>query len=635
MAGQTLSLTIASGLQNAGFQEAAASVRGLGQEADGLAAGLNKSFDSMTDIKNLIPAMGLAEFLKLVNEQALNAEEAQVRLRTQVESSGTDWEKNKGQILGNIDAMAGVSRFAKDDLTTALTGLIQRTHDVGMAQRDLQLAMGLVVEAGGSLQQRIEDIGIVAEGGLPAQRKMLVLQREFGITATDNVDLLNKLSVTAHKALVEDMGSDMETQAQFWNDLKKNSTEFGHDLLPVWNVLLQVTEALGVLLKDLAIGTNLLLKWTGIMPALTLATQGWGLILDGLGFSIGKTSAATKKAGAEILNTTGALGKAGAEDIVDLTKALDELGKKSRDIGTKGILDPNKRIKAEVDQITAELMKLPGAQAHAEEIRVAVARYAAAERGAIAAEEGKKVETAMAELSKKTLAITRKESTDRKAAETDEVNAMIAEFKKLGPTNEQLQAYITQAWKYGDAQREQDTKADLKKMATEYASYGKEVTKYLTAVLTNNKAAQQQALIDDVNAVASAAQGKILMHYAEGAAKEVSDKGWAGVVSGLALMAEGIAAASAVGALASGVTSAISGGGTSSASGSGLAGSAGGGGGASASGGAAAAPAQQGVVVNVTGPVIGEQSFVNDMARRISDTVQSNNITFNVPAAKA
>ena len=90
-----------------------------------------------------------------------------------------------------------------------------------------------------------------------------------------------------------------------------------------------------------------------------------------------------------------------------------------------------------------------------------------------------------------------------------------------------------------------------------------------------------------------------------------------------------------MGALASGVTSAISGGGTSSASGSGLAGSAGGGGGASASGGAAAAPAQQGVVVNVTGPVIGEQSFVNDMARRISDTVQSNNITFNVPAAKA
>jgi len=36
------------------------------------------------------------------------------------------------------------------------------------------------------------------------------------------------------------------------------------------------------------------------------------------------------------------------------------------------------------------------------------------------------------------------------------------------------------------------------------------------------------------------------------------------------------------------------------------------------------------VTVYVNGPVIGEQSYINNLARQISDTVQSNSINFNI-----
>ena len=632
MAGQTLSLTIASGLQNAGFQDAANSMRGLKSEAEGLGEGLHKSVDELTNIKTLVPTIGIAELLKLVNEQALDAQENLVRLRTQVEASGLSWAKNKDQITGYIDTLSEYSRFSKEDLTQALTGLVQRTHDVAMSQRDLQLAMGLVVEAGGSLQDRIEQIGIVAQGGLPAQRAMLRLQKEFGIVATDNVDLLNKLAVTSHKALVEDMGSDMEQQAAFWNDLKEKTKEFGTDLLPTVNLLIKAARAVGTFVQDLAIGTNQLLQWTGVTTAANLIQRQFNWELEWAGKLFGTAGKEAEKSADTILKTTGRLGKQAPEDITQLTDALEKLGKKTQEMSNKGILDPQQHIKTEVAQITAELMKLPGAQAHAEAIRTAAAKFGAAERATLAAEENKKIEKVMDDLVKKTGQLDRKEMTDRKAAEKATVEEMIAEFKKLEPSTAQLQAYITQAWKYGDAQRVADTKTAVKKEAAEYAKYGKEVTTYLTAVLTNNKEAQKQALIDDVNAAASAAQGKILMYYAEGAAQEVSQKGWAGVLSGLALMAEGIAAAAAVGALASGITSSIDGGSGSTASGSGLAGSGGGGGSFGGTAGGAAAPQAQGVVVNVQGDSYGDQTLLNNMARRISDTVQSNNITFNVPA---
>ena len=130
-----------------------------------------------------------------------------------------------------------------------------------------------------------------------------------------------------------------------------------------------------------------------------------------------------------------------------------------------------------------------------------------------------------------------------------------------------------------------------------------------------------------IDMVVAQVQGMIIANAVAGYAKEVGEKGYVGMLSGLGILAWGAAQSAGVGALGELTKSAIgseSGGPTSAPSGGG-----GGGEGMATGSAATAAPEarqQSTVRVNIQGDLYGDPAFVDRLAAKISDAVENRDV---------
>lgn len=246
MAGQTLSLTIATQLQKAGFTEAAEQMRNLQNQVDGVKKSTGGWEDATNKLKDTLLKLGTVEFYREAADEAGKAEEAQNRLATSVENAGASWTKNRDQINATNAALADTSRFAKGDIDNALNILIQRTNNVAVSQANLQTVMGISVKTGRDLADVADQIGRAANGSI---RDTQQLGKEFGISgenAKNATYVLDQLSKKFGDS-AENEKSYTKTTMQMnnaWMDLKET---FGKLLLPA---IEDIEEALTRLAKS-------------------------------------------------------------------------------------------------------------------------------------------------------------------------------------------------------------------------------------------------------------------------------------------------------------------------------------------------------------------------------------------------
>jgi len=490
-------------------------MRGLSAAAGETQAAFEGMGAAMGVIGTLLPALGLAEFLKEAISGSLEAEEAQRRLQIQVEASGVSWAQNKQTLSDYVTGLSEASRFSKVELTDALAQLIQKTHDVTMAQRDLQLAMGLSVGTTKSLSDSVNLIGIAAEGGKNSTRALMMAQREFGLTATDNIELLKKINEQyGHLATSEE--SNTKISKQYWNQLKEDMEGAGNAIMPTWNVLLELLGNIERRVVLVASGLNqalygMIASWKDLGAGLHKIFSAFDLVLP-------DTKKKVEDFNKDILKGTNDLGKKAPEDIKQLTDALDELGKKTRENNTKGIIDPEHKIQQEVQEITRELMKLPGAEKHMQEIRLATANY-------------------------------------YKSLEVDEAK------------DEAVKRH--EAWKKEDDKMREEQQKSLKEMAKADEQYAEQAVNVFIEMGTTQKKNAAKFLEAQLLMMATKAAAGILMNYAEGASTQVALFGPAGLASGAALQALAAGAAGAVTALGNAAAANLESGGTLTMSGGG------------------------------------------------------------------
>lgn len=322
MAGQTLSLTLQSGLAGNGFGDAGTAIRGLGQDAGETSQSLGGISGGLGVIRDLLPAVGLAEFLKTTITWAMDAEEAQRHLETAVKAVGGSWEKQGVQIESYVSNLAQAAGFQKTESMEALSGLILKTHDVAMAQRDLALAMDIVKAKGGSLEEWSQTVGLAAEGNA---RGTIVLAKAFGVVGKEAQDSLQTLNAVQKSigglAVSED--NAVKTLDQLWNSIKTGGTVIGDILL---NALASVAKPFNMLIsffKDAASAADHL--WAILRSGIGTkeaheATIAFNADLQRMGHDLMSSKTATDK----LTQSMGALGteaKENAKHAAEMAKA--------------------------------------------------------------------------------------------------------------------------------------------------------------------------------------------------------------------------------------------------------------------------------------------------------------------------
>jgi hypothetical protein len=253
MAGQTLTLTIASQLQKAGFTEAAEHMRKLQGEVEGVSQKSSALTEVVGQLKSAFTATAIIAFFKSAVDEAAAAEQSQLRLKTQVESTGQSWNVWGARINTFTAALAEVSRFADDDLNDALGTMIQRTGDVSVAMANLQTVMGISVATGRSVADVAGDIGAAANGN---ERAMKALAREFGVTgaaAQDAEQLLNILSGRFGKLATDTSTTDSQLQ-RLKNTFNEFKEQIGAFFLPVVNAVAAALRHLMEIIRAFAEG---------------------------------------------------------------------------------------------------------------------------------------------------------------------------------------------------------------------------------------------------------------------------------------------------------------------------------------------------------------------------------------------
>lgn len=223
MAGQTLTLSIVSSLEKAGFTEAAAQMRKLQTENENLTTKTERWDKALKNTITTIKAAGVTLFYIAAANEAGRAEQAQLRLQTAVENTGMSWDRVSTAVSATNAALSLNSRFAKGDLDNALGILIQRTNSLAVSQANLRTVMGVSVATGRTLADVADQIGRAANG---SQRDIMQLAKEFGITGKNAKDadfVLEELS-KRFGSLGTETSSWAATTGQLssaWGDLKE------------------------------------------------------------------------------------------------------------------------------------------------------------------------------------------------------------------------------------------------------------------------------------------------------------------------------------------------------------------------------------------------------------------------------
>lgn len=185
MASQTVTLTVATQLEDAGFTEAADHMRGMQDEIDQTTTKTDSWKSSLNAVKGAMVVGAILLFYKTAVAEASAAEQSQLRLKTSVESTGLAWATQSASINAFTEALTEMTRFTKVETEDALNILIQRTNDVAVAQANLETVMGISIATGQSMEAIAERVGRAAQG---ESGDIEELAKQFGIVGDEAKD---------------------------------------------------------------------------------------------------------------------------------------------------------------------------------------------------------------------------------------------------------------------------------------------------------------------------------------------------------------------------------------------------------------------------------------------------------------
>jgi len=285
-----LTFTIAANLEKGGFKEAAEHMRQLQNSIEDNKKATEGWGDIVNKVKDYFTLASIGEFYKFAIEKAMEAERAQRNLQLRVEAAGMAWERSGEQINAVNEALAAQSRFDKSDLDSAMTTLIDRTNNVAVSQKNLQLAMALSVVTGESLAATSDKVGLAAAGN---EKATMQLAKQFGITGEKAKDAEFVLGTLAKR--YESMATSTEGADGKLASLKKTFADLaetvGNFWLPVLNAVMDGTSRFLKSLQSLtgalagvaaAIGQFLVGNWGDAKDAFNAAglaaKEAWGYI---------------------------------------------------------------------------------------------------------------------------------------------------------------------------------------------------------------------------------------------------------------------------------------------------------------------------------------------------------------------
>jgi hypothetical protein len=348
MPNQTLTLTIASQLQKAGFTEAAEHMRVLQKETEGVKKGNDAWADAIGKVKGALTVTAVLAFYKTAVDEASRAEQSQLKLKTSIESTGLSWDRVKEQVNGTTQALSALSRFSKGDLDESLNVLIQRTGDLGVAQANLQTVMGISVATGRDLNDVADQIGKAAAG---SERDTMQLAKAFGITGKNAKDA---------DFVLEELGrrfgdlatTEKTTQAELdklKNTLMDIAEQVGTFVLPIFNAIVDGTRRFTLALKEL-VGSGLAALIGAITALVTgdmnLLKASWQELKDGASAAWKEMADENKPAQVKI---TGKKTIAAVKEINgELLQAIQDLNAETAKIQASMQADEALRLEAEI-----------------------------------------------------------------------------------------------------------------------------------------------------------------------------------------------------------------------------------------------------------------------------------------------
>ncbi len=244
-----LTFTIASKLEEAGFKDAADHLRSLDkgqQEAHESADGLKEGYaDLKSELLGFASVVGVLEFFKSSIEAATELQEQESLLASKVESTGVSYEKVKPQVDAFTEALAQQTRFQKGESLNALGNMVDRTRDLGTAERLLTDAMGFAVAKHMDLATAGERLAAIAEH---QQRAMSLTGRELGLNNKEmkDSDLILRVLHERYGDLATSETSAAKTFKQFGNTIHDVKEEIGGGLLPGIEMMVRFFGALAV-----------------------------------------------------------------------------------------------------------------------------------------------------------------------------------------------------------------------------------------------------------------------------------------------------------------------------------------------------------------------------------------------------
>lgn len=182
-------------------------------------------------------ALAVMNWTKEAIQEAEKYNQALVHLRSAVESTGADFNKEKASIETWSNAIQKATRFNDDQAITSLTELTKRTGDVATAQKLTQLAMDMTVKYGGNLEDRVNSLGLAYAGN---KRGLMSLQKEFSgmISTGDNGTEMFKKLTAATQGYASVSNELTDSSAKLTNEYEDMKKKIGQQLIPVANGLM-------------------------------------------------------------------------------------------------------------------------------------------------------------------------------------------------------------------------------------------------------------------------------------------------------------------------------------------------------------------------------------------------------------
>ncbi len=623
MAGQTLTLTIASQLQAAGFTAAADHLKNL----QGELRETTKEGDLLADmgkkIVKVFEVTAVLEFMRRSIDAAQEAEQAEMRLKTAVESTGLSWRDSRASVLAYTDALAKSSRFQNDQVQDALRILVQKTGDLSVAQNNLRTVMGISVATGRDLADVADQVGRAANG---SERDTMQLAKAFGIAKTEWKDSAAVLEILRSK--FGDLATTENTSKTETEKMKNTWHEFmetlGTAFLPIWNfVVKSMARGIEQINSGLFMTAGLMQNLMGVLTlnrkmmsdGFKTMEEGWKKFTNSFRDD---TEEIAKKSGPLITKSAAQMSEQLKAMLRDIAMEKDKLGATTEQ-------NDSKRLERELAAYRKATMEKAELEIRNASDRAAVVQaideHNAAARLALAAKHAQDLKDVTNSIYKEAEDLgAQAQATDALRLEAELTAYKVYTLEKMKneiQTEEARLALLNAidaraaAARTALAKKEHD---DRVRFAVDFGSKFGQITGRMLAGEAVGWQDYANLAIDSLTQVLEAS---IISGAARTWIESVAGLGWAGIAVGAALAA----AVNTVGAAAKG---AMRGGGGSASFPS----SAGGFSGGLGSSEAASAPAapQREVRVNIYGDLYNDNSFMNKIAKKLSDAVQNNDV---------